>query len=139
MCYPCLSGAREIQTLKPTYREHVLEGTFAYDFRDQHIRIDKSDQIRLKSWKTSWIGLLVRTKKSTVNDNFAVFCRICCQFAFMSILYHFTQIRHLAQWSPRTYLFPLSTNPNIQSWLLRFCYLRRIPSLLLTCKKQEKI
>ena len=42
-------------------REHVLEGAFAYDFRNQHIRIDKSGQVRLKSWKTSWIGLLVRS------------------------------------------------------------------------------
>ena len=32
-------------------RAFGTNSTFAYDFRDQHIRIDKSDQVRFKSSK----------------------------------------------------------------------------------------
>ena len=68
LCATC--AYRELEKCKlwsRLTREHVLEGTFAYGFRDQHIRIDKNDQVRLKSWKTSWIGLLVRQNSHFLN------------------------------------------------------------------------
>ena len=49
----CVTRAyRELEKFKlwsRRTREHVFEGTFAYDFRDQHIRIDKNGQVRFKS------------------------------------------------------------------------------------------
>ena len=54
-----------MQTLKPMYTQPL--GIFAYDFRYQHIRIDKNGMVRLKSSVVGSIGLLVRKIRVTIS------------------------------------------------------------------------
>ena len=126
VCYPCLSGAREIQTLKPTYSRHTVSGHFCLWFswsahsnwQKQPGRIDKSNQVRLKSWETSWIGLLV-SKKRLYNTPF--------ELRFTLILNNFyKRWPHLQSWSmeKQTFLFNRS---------LIACIVMEINSIFFSC------
>ena len=63
----CLSGAREIQTLKPLYSKHTAIGHFCLDFRDLRIRIDKNGQVQFPKFDPKYVENLEKFGKKFEN------------------------------------------------------------------------